>query len=110
LLKNRGYDSAGVYCKGDNTERLIKYADEPGSSGGCISKVVAEVLKEKGISTIGLAHTRWATCGARISRNAHPHSDQAKRIFLVHNGILSNHAALRTTHLPSVEMNSETDT
>ncbi len=26
-------------------------------------------------STIGIAHTRWATCGQRVSKNAHPHFD-----------------------------------
>lgn len=39
---------------------------------------------------LGLAHTRWATHGAKTDTNAHPHSDQKGRIALVHNGIIEN--------------------
>jgi hypothetical protein len=79
LLKNRGYDSAGIYTLAQNNpthgSRLVKYADEGNKDISCINRVIEEVLTEGGVATSGIAHTRWATCGERVSRNAHPHSD-----------------------------------
>jgi len=113
LLKNRGYDSAGVVTFGENDGKVevnvIKYAEEANEQLNCIERLVNDIAKNVVRSHIGIGHTRWATCGEKVERNAHPHFDTTKTIFIVHNGIIGGHPEIKKKYLEGVKFNSETD-
>ena len=87
-LEYRGYDSVGIATisngqlhlkkdqgKIDEVHKLLNLDDLPGS--------------------VGVGHTRWATHGAPLKVNAHPHVDCNGQIAVVHNGIIENFSELK---------------
>src|SRR5207244_3783042 len=87
-LKYRGYDSAGLVISEGGRLHLRRAA-------GKLKELDARLQAEPLTGHCGIAHTRWATHGAPVECNSHPHLSADGRVAVVHNGIIENHASLR---------------
>jgi glucosamine--fructose-6-phosphate aminotransferase (isomerizing) len=88
-LEYRGYDSVGIATISDGTIHLKK-------DSGKIDEVHKILNLDDLPGAIGIGHTRWATHGAPLKVNSHPHTDCTGEIVVVHNGIIENFLELKS--------------
>ena len=101
-LEYRGYDSAGVAIMSGPKVAVSKAV-------GKLANLKSELARKPLLGRVGIGHTRWATHGAANTVNAHPH--RAERVTVVHNGIVENHAELKSELMANgIVFSSETDT
>ena len=99
-LEYRGYDSAGIATieAGELDRRRAE---------GKLKNLALRLSNQPLRGRTGIGHTRWATHGKPVERNAHPHMND--KVAVVHNGIIENFRELRE-ELTAKGYNFETET
>lgn len=99
-LEYRGYDSAGLAYFSKNKISCIK-------SIGNMDELKKKLNFDEEFCC-GIGHTRWATNGAVLLDNTHPHMSTDGEWIIVHNGIIENADELKRKY--NLKTKADTDT
>ena len=86
-LEYRGYDSCGVALLQDGALTRSR-------STARVAELQSQIKQSALAGNLGISHTRWATHGAPVTGNAHPHFSRDE-VAVVHNGIIENYESIR---------------
>lgn len=101
-LEYRGYDSSGIATI--HNGKLYRVRAE-----GKLVHLEEKLKKTPLEGNLGIGHTRWATHGVAVERNAHPHITE--KLAVVHNGIIENFVELKRELIEDgYSFKTETDT
>ncbi len=102
-LEYRGYDSCGVALLQDGELTRSR-------STARVAELQSQIKQSALAGNLGISHTRWATHGAPVTGNAHPHFS-CNEVAVVHNGIIENYESIRVDlQSAGYEFVTETDT
>ena len=87
-IQNNDYDSAGLATVHGKEARLSKFINN--SEANALSKLRSESLLTHSSSYIGIGHTHISRRGTISEQKTHPQSDHKNRIFVAHNGSITN--------------------
>ncbi|XBC41812.1 MAG: glutamine--fructose-6-phosphate transaminase (isomerizing) [Buchnera aphidicola (Kaburagia rhusicola rhusicola)] len=102
-LEYRGYDSSGLAII-NNQKKILRFRAQ-----GKVHNLINIIEKIHLSGNIGMAHTRWATHGQALVKNAHPHISD--NISIVHNGFIENYKDIKQNlQKNGYHFSSDTDT